>query len=361
MMHTKLLLPFLLVSSSLFAQVQRSSIPSTDRKGIIADEFIYETAPFPECHASTIVETPKGLIAAWFGGTKEGHRDVNIYTSHCKKGKWSAPELAADGFVNDSTRYACYNPVLFLAENNELLLFYKIGPYVQGWTGWMKRSSDFGRTWSKAEALPDGILGPIRNQPYLADGLLICPSSTEKGGWKVHFEFTRDNGRTWSKGPDLNDANPISGIQPAILRHNASTLQALCRSQNRTINETWSYDNGRTWSPLAQTEMPNNNSGIDAITLKDGRHLLVYNNVKPPASVKEGWGGRSPLNVAISNDGKHWEPYAILENEPGAEFSYPFVIQTKDGKIHITYTWKRKKIKHVILTAPPPTVRPTKI
>ncbi|MEY4868519.1 MAG: hypothetical protein RIT36_1418, partial [Bacteroidota bacterium] len=179
--------------------------------------------------------------------------------------------------------------------------------------------------------------------------LLICPSSTEKGGWKVHFEFTTDNGKSWSKGPDLNDANPISGIQPAILRHNAFTLQALCRSQNRTINETWSYDNGRTWSPLAQTEMPNNNSGIAAITLKDGRHLLVYNNVKPPASVKEGWGGRSPLNVAISNDGKHWEPYAILENEAGAEFSYPFVIQTNDGKIHITYTWKRKKIKHVVL------------
>ncbi|MEY3576702.1 MAG: hypothetical protein RL394_284 [Bacteroidota bacterium] len=361
MMHTKILLPFLLLSCSLIAQVERSGIEAKDRKPVVQDQFIYETAAFPECHASTIVETPKGLVAAWFGGTKEGYRDVNIYTSRYEKGKWSAPALAADGFINDSTRYACYNPVLFLAENNELLLFYKIGPYVQGWTGWMKRSSDFGKTWSKAEALPEGILGPIRNQPYLADGLLICPSSTEKGGWKVHFEFTKDNGKTWSKGPDLNDAHPITGIQPAILRRDAKTLQALCRSQNRTINETWSYDNGRTWSALKQTEMPNNNSGIDAITLKDGRHLLVYNNVKPPASEKEGWGGRSPLNVAISSDGKQWEPYAILENEPGAEFSYPFVIQTNDGKIHITYTWKRKKINHVILTAPPPTARPTKL
>jgi alpha-L-rhamnosidase len=239
--------------------------------------------------------------------------------------------------------------VLYLAANGELLLFYKIGPNVQAWTAWMKRSNDNGLTWSNPEALPEGILGPIRNQPFLADGLLICPSSTEKGGWKVHFEFTADNGKTWSKGPDLNDANPITGIQPTILRHDAKTLQALCRSQNRTINETWSYDNGRTWSALKQTEMPNNNSGIDAITLKDGRHLLVYNNVKPPASEKEGWGGRSPLNVAISNDGKTWEPYAILENEQGAEFSYPFVIQTADGKVHISYTWKRKKIKHVVL------------
>ncbi len=322
---------------------------SASAQTVIKSEFIYDTAAFPQCHASTIVETPKGLIAAWFGGTREGYNDVNIYTSTCRHGKWSAPQMAADGYINDSTRYACYNPVLFLAPNKELLLFYKIGPYVQGWTGWMKRSNDYGKTWGKPEALPDGILGPIRNQPYLADGLLICPSSTEKGGWKVHFEFTTDNGKTWSKGPDLCDGKSLSGIQPAILRHSANTLQAVCRSQNGTINETWSYDNGRTWSDLKSTSMPNNNSGIDAITLKDGRHLLVYNNVKPPKDEKEGWGARSPLNVAISNDGKKWEDIAILENEKGAEFSYPFVIQTSDDKIHITYTWKRRKIKHVVM------------
>jgi predicted neuraminidase len=120
-------------------------------------------------------------------------------------------------------------------------------------------------------------------------------------------------------------------------------LQALTRSQNGTANETWSYNNGKTWTPLKQTSLINNNSGIDAITLQDGRHLLVYNNCKAPS--------RSPLNVAISKDGKNWEPLLELENEVGAEFSYPYVIQTADEKIHITYTWKRKKIKHVVLYA----------
>jgi alpha-L-rhamnosidase len=331
------------------AQVNRESIPDNERVGIIADQFIYESAPFPECHASTIVETPAGMIAAWFGGLREGHKEVNIYTSMYKNGKWSAPVLAADGYIDQNTRYACYNPVLFLAPDGELLLFYKIGPRVIDWTGWMKRSKDNGLSWGPAEQLPDGILGPIRNQPIWADGLLICPSSTERDGWKVHFEFTKDNGRTWTKGPDLNDGKPISGIQPAVLRHDAITLQALTRSQNRTINETWSKDNGRTWSPLQQTEMPNNNSGIDAITLKDGRHLLVYNNVKPPESVRDGWGGRSPLNVAISTNGKNWVNKITLENEPKMEFSYPFVIQSEDGLVHITYTWKRKKVKHIII------------
>lgn len=310
---------------------------------VSSNQFIYDTASFASCHASTIVETPKGIMAAWFGGKFEGDRDVNIYASWFINNRWSTPTQIADGFINDSIRHACYNPVLFLTSKNELLLFYKIGPNVQGWTGWMKRSTNYGVTWSKPERLPDGILGPIRNQPYEIDGMLVCPSSTEKNGWKVHFEYTPDAGKTWTKGPDLNDANPITGIQPAILRHSIQILQALTRSQNGTANETWSYDNGKTWSALQQTGLINNNSGIDAITLQDGRQLLVYNNCKAPS--------RSPLNVAISKDGKNWEPLLELENELGAEFSYPYVIQTADQKIHITYTWKRKKIKHVVLSA----------
>jgi predicted neuraminidase len=85
----------------------------------------------------------------------------------------------------------------------------------------------------------------------------------------------------------------------------------------------------------------NPNSGIDAVTLKDGRHVIVYNPTKR---------GRSPINVAISSDGKTWKDIVTLENEPGEEFSYPAVIQTSDGKVHISYTWKRKKMKHVILS-----------
>jgi alpha-L-rhamnosidase len=309
---------------------------------VSSTQFIYDTASFASCHASTIVETPKGILAAWFGGKFEGDKEVNIYASWLVNNKWSTPFILADGFVNDSIRYACYNPVLFLAPNQKLLLFYKIGPNVQGWTGWMKRSSNYGATWSAPEKLPDGILGPTRNQPYVVGDTLICPSSTENTGWKVHFEYTTNNGKSWTRGPDLNDAKPITGIQPAILRHGDQLLQALTRSQNGTVNETWSYDNGKTWAPLQQTNLINNNSSIDAITLQDGRHLLVYNHCSAPS--------RSPLNVAISKDGKNWEPLLVLEKEVSAEFSYPYVIQTADQKIHITYTWKRKKIKHVVLT-----------
>lgn len=319
------------------------------KQGIIKDEFIFERASFPESHAATIAETPEGLIAAWFGGTKEGNKDVCIWTSHYKNNQWGEPVKVADGVMNDSTRYACYNPVLYYASNGELLLFYKIGPNVAGWTGWMIRSKDNGKTWSAREALPDGFLGPIKNKPELVKGVLLCPSSTEKNGWKAHIEYTTDNGKTWTKSAAINDGTIMQAIQPSILKHKNGDLQILCRSRNTTINESWSNDAGKTWSAMKVTALPNNNSGTDAVTLKDGRQLLVYNHTLPNTSWVKGKGPRTPLNVAISNDGIKWFAATVLEDSPISQYSYPSVIQTKDGLVHIVYTWRRERIKHVVI------------
>jgi alpha-L-rhamnosidase len=226
-------------------------------------------------------------------------------------------------------------------------LFYKIGPNVGGWKAFMIRSTDNGKTWSNREALPEGYLGPIKNKPVLVGNTLICPSSTEKNGWKVHFEYTEDNGRTWWKSGPINDGKTLSAIQPSILKYKDGRLQVLCRSQNRTINESWSTDNGKTWSAMQASTLPNNNSGTDAVTLKDGRQLLVYNHVRPADSLPRGKGARTPLNVAISKNGKKWYAALILEDSPISQYSYPSVIQSKDGMVHIVYTWRREKIKYV--------------
>jgi alpha-L-rhamnosidase len=338
---------FLIFILTLLSVPDLSAQKDKWRKGILLDEFIYNEAPFPQAHASTIAETPDGLIAAWFGGTREGNKDVCIWTSRLENNKWTAPEKVAEGIINDTLRYACYNPVLFYAPNKEVLLFYKIGPNVAGWTGWMMRSKDNGRTWSKREALPEGFLGPIKNKPIIINNTLICPSSTEKNGWKVHFEYTNDFGKTWTKSADINDGIKISAIQPSILTYKDGSIQILCRSKNRTINESWSTDGGKTWSEMKPSSLPNNNSGTDAVTLKDGRQLLVYNHVKPADSLPNGKGARTPLNVAISKDGKHWDAVLILEDSPISQYSYPSVIQSKDGMVHIVYTWRREKIKYV--------------
>ena len=311
-------------------------------------EWIYEQAPFPECHASTLAETPQGLVAAWFGGQYERHPDVGIWLSHRTGERWTTPVEVATGVQPDGKHLPCWNPVLFQVPNGELLLFYKVGPSPSTWWGLLKRSADNGKTWSVAERLPEGIAGPIKNKPVLLpSGVLLCPSSSEDHNWRVHFEQTSDWGKTWQKTGAINDGITDGAIQPSVLFHPNGKLQALCRSQKSGfILETWSQDGGKSWSPLQKTSLPNPNSGTDAVTLADGRQMLVYN----PTSPRPGqFGGpRTPLSVAISADGKTWQSLAVLENEPG-EYSYPAIIQTADGLVHITYTWKRQRIRHVVL------------
>jgi predicted neuraminidase len=209
-----------------------------------------------------------------------------------------------------------------------------------------RTSKDNGRTWSEPRRLPDGFPGPVKNKPVrLPDGTIIASSSTESNEtpstWRVHFERTTDGGATWQivRPPAGSGDARIDAIQPSILIHADGRLQAIGRTRSGRLFETWSSDRGQTWSALQLTSLPNPSAGTDAVTLKDGRHLLVYNHTPK---------GRTPLNVAISRDGKAWQGVHVLESEPG-EYSYPAVIQTSDGLVHITYTWKRERIRHVVI------------
>lgn len=315
------------------------------KQGIVIDEFIFDTASFPESHAATIAETPTGLVAAWFGGTKERNPDVEIRVSRRVNGKWTAPVSVADGVQNDTLRYPTWNPVLYQVPGGELLLFYKIGPSPSTWKGWMRSSKDGGVTWSAAKALPEGFIGPVKNKPVLVGSRLLAPSSKEGNGWRVHFEESDDKGKTWKMIGPISDGKTFNAIQPSILVYPGGRLQILARSQNRAILQSWSADGGQTWSPLEKSNLPNNNSGTDAVTLRDGRQLLVYNHVLPPGN--EAKGARTPLNISLSRDGKQWYASLILEDSPVSQYSYPSVIQGGDGMIHVVYTWRRQKIKYV--------------
>jgi predicted neuraminidase len=319
-----------------------SSLLAADPPGVVSSGFVYDDPPTPSCHASTIVEARRGFLAAWFGGTDEGEPDVSIYLARLDGGRWSKPTKVFDGVQDDGRRFPCWNPVLFRPKDGPILLFAKIGPSPSKWWGVLSTSDDDGQTWSRPRKLPEGILGPIKNKPIaLPDGSLLCPSSAEdeKLGWRVFLERTPDLGKTWSSVGPLNDGLQIRAIQPSILTHPGGTLQVLCRSRQGKIAESWSNDLGKTWSPMTLTDLPNPSSGTDALTLLDGRHLLVYNPVPK---------GRTPLAVALSDDGKSWRQALVLEDQPG-EYSYPAAIQAADGRVHITYTWKRERIKHVVV------------
>lgn len=332
---------------------------ATNHPAVRSARFVYESAPFPSCHASTIEDTPSGLVAAWFGGTHEKHPDVGIWVSVFRDGKWTEPVEVANGkgAGKSGSQLPTWNPVLFQPKKSRdgnpqpLYLFYKVGPTPETWWGMEIHSLDQGKTWSKPLRLEEGFLGPIKNKPIeLENGDWLCPTSSETeeepSKWQIHFEHFGFEDRKWTKSASLNDGIEIQAIQPAILRLGSGKVKAIGRSRQNKIFETTSTDFGKTWTPLSLGNLPNNNSGLDALTLKDGRHLVVYNHI---GGTPGQWGGkRTPLNVALSKDSTDWTPSVVLENTPG-EFSYPAVIQSSDGLIHITYTWNRKKIKHVVL------------
>jgi alpha-L-rhamnosidase len=377
----------------------------TGHPAILKDQFLYEHTYFPEAHASTIVELKNGnLVAGYFGGTHERDPDVCIWVNIKKKGsnEWSKPILAADGVLSlddpnakymglsglkdDTTpatagpigtpdsydyltkttrltnvsgrlkRKACWNPVLYEMPNGELWLFFKIGTTVGDWTGWLTKSKDGGKTWSKKEPLPfdaegRAFLGPIKNKPELIDGHLLCPSSTEKNGWRFHMEIYDLKSKQWKWIPvesteaiktDDNKMHPIDCIQPSILKLKDGRLQVLMRTHNAYLATSFSSDNGNTWTPVTLSAVENNQSGTDAVTLSDGSHALIYNNFKTlPLTPK---GVRTPCSIALSDDGTNWQHALTLEDSPIDQYSYPAIIQGKDGTLHCVYTWRRQRI-----------------
>ena len=386
-------------------------IPTTS-PAITKDEFLYEQASFPQCHAATIVETKKGdLVATYFGGKHERNPDVCIWVNIKKKGEkeWSKPILAADGVFTLGTknaeiagitpettpasegpvhkgtassnqrRKACWNPVICEMPNGELWLFFKVGLKVADWTGWLCKSKDGGKTWSDKEPLPQGFLGPIKNKPEIINGRLLCPSSTEDNGWKFHMEIYDIAKKEWKyvgpikaelamrtedmkagsastaakediEAPDAGGVatkdgrHPIDCIQPSILKLKDGRLQVLMRTRNGRIGTSFSSDNGDTWTNVTLLDVPNNQSGTDAVTLQDGRHVLIYNNFASLPGTKKGV--RTPLSIAISEDGTHWRHALTLEDSPISQYSYPSIIQGKDGKLHAVYTWRRLRVAY---------------
>jgi len=355
---------------TVFSQVDQSNLPAIAVAGKGA--FLKAEQIFPivgkqtqECHASTIVETDAGLVAAWFAGTREKDPDVGIWLSRQVDGTWLKPIEVVNGVQSMTLRYPCWNPVLFQPRVGPLMLFYKVGPSPREWWGMLTTSEDDGKTWSWPKKLGKHwalghLLGPVKNKPIqLKDGSIFCPSSTELDeennvSWRVHFEVTSDLGKTWDVIGPINDGNTYDAIQPSILTYENGDMQILCRTRQNRVAQSWSFDGGKNWSDVESTILPNPSAGTDALTLSDGRQILVYNHTTRETEIPS----RQILNVAVADNGFNWKPVITLEKETGnrprgnrhwGEYSYPAVIQTRDGNVHITYTYNREGIKHVIL------------
>lgn len=298
--------------------------------------FIFEKAPFPSCHASTIVEHEPGkLMAAWFGGKAEGAKDVQIWSSTFDGKGWSEPKV-----IGTEPGQPCWNPVLFKSAKGTLHFWYKAGPKPDDWTGFTRTSTDSGKTWSKVEMMPAGFYGPVRAKPIqLANGTILAGTSIESyHNWTPYVDRSTDEGKTWKRSNPFPVPEKFHQIQPTLFEAKTGHIIALMRSSNpRVICRSESKDGGETFSPAEETTLPNPSAGIDCVKTTEGNVFLIYN----PSALF-----RTPLSLARStDDGKTWKKVIDLETEPG-EYSYPAIIQSSTGTLEMAYTWKRTHIKH---------------
>lgn len=305
---------------------------------IIKKEFIFDDpTPMPECHASTILKLDNGeLMSAWFSGTKEGNEDVMIWCSHTQNGEWTKPVC-----VTKEEGIQHWNPVLFKKQDGEIILFYKLGPVIADWKTYCITFDKNLIPGEAKELIPGDISGgrgPVKNKMFVtSQGKILAPGSTEQGRWKC-FVDKWDGEECWTK-IDIPFDEDVDIIQPTLWESKPGNIHAMFRSNKGKIYRSDSEDDGETWSKIYPTRMPNNNSGIDCVAIENGTLLLVCNPVEGD------WAARSPISLFASYDnGQNFEKLADLETDEG-EFSYPAIIADKN-KVHITYTWHRKKIMH---------------
>ncbi|WP_282935349.1 sialidase family protein [Paenibacillus sp. RC67] len=316
-----------------------------------------------DSHAANLLELDNGdLLCVWFTGSGEGNPDTNIVMSRLVAGSnvWSTPVQLSDDLERSEQ-----NPVAFQAPDGKVWLFHTSNePHNQKTSRVVCRvSEDRGYTWGPVEVLFDGLGIFLRQQLIvLANGDWLLPAYYCKldGHYSV-VQISSDQGKTWKEYP-VQDS--IHRVQMSIIELNGGSLYAVFRSrQADRIYTSLSHDNGKTWTTPVKSTLANNNSSIQLTKLQNGHLALIFNDSTMERDQFR-WVSskgtfrrkplRTPLTLAIStDDGKTWPYYrnvqmADLEyKESEIGYSYPTIMTTRDGKIHIAFSFLRKGIKYV--------------
>ena len=338
-----------LLLSAVLSVLFTETVPAAaDEKPYYQAGLIFKpTLRFPRCHSSAITRLPDGtLMAAWWNGSEEGGKDLVIRSSRRRAGqdRWELPRILAD--TPDTTEG---NPVFLVAPGGgELWLFYRAGlPWVK--LMWIK-SSDMGETWGKPAVFLDRPGWTLRSRILLlSNGDIIIPAMTHPasdfklGRASSAFIWSSDGVKDWRKTEAII-SEPESN-EPAIIQRTDGSLLAFMRPYDpepakRFLWQSESFDHGRTWTKTRRTTIRNPSSAIELLSLRNGHVVLAFNDSQQM---------RSPLCLALSLDeGRSWSYRRVLEDAPG-RFSYPAMTlgAGDDAHIHITYTFRRTRIKHV--------------
>lgn len=339
-----------LKAGSFYDQIRSADSGVGGDKPVLIKETINPAQGLPMVHVASLAQMPDGIIAAvWYGGTAECHPDVRIYFSQQEEGgSWTSPRVI---MTRGQAEHDLRRPVkalgnaLLLANGDGSLRLLFVTIAMGKWSGSQLNtclSKDGGLTWSRAERL---TLSPFLNLSELVRNRAIPQRG---GGWcvPIYQEFLgkfpellwigESNGGLICRKTRI--AGGCSTFQPSLIPFGEESAQVLTRDYTgaRKIHAGGTCDGGRTWSPMKATELPNPDAGISGLRLSDGGGLVAFND-----SAKD----RSNLTLAISSkDGKTWRRIVALENEQGANFSYPFLMRTSDGLIRMAYTRKGKGI-----------------
>lgn len=354
------------LKSASFSPNPRSELSKNHNTPFMDQDFISPDASSGMVHVGSICEMPDGQLGAvWYGGTREGAKDVAIFFSTKNHGlgtPWSAPRIIVDraSATRELNRYIrkVGNPILFSGPGKQLWMIY-VTITLGGWSGSslnIKASRDGGHTWSDSRRL---TLSPFFNISELVKGRPLPVNMTGVNEKRYDFavpiyhEFLGDFPEIlWIAFSPRNqdiiyEKSRMAGgtffIQPSIapLSTHSATAFYRCRSKARHIAMARTNDGGQSWSTPHFLHLPNPDSAVDALPLSNGRILLAFNDSR---------NNRETLQLAVSTDrGLNWIRIHTLENLPGQEFSYPYMILGQKGLIHLVYTWKRKRIKHVVL------------
>jgi predicted neuraminidase len=304
---------------------------------------IYEAIPnSPSAHASTVCQLADDrLMAAWYAGSAEGRDDVAVYAAYLRpdREEWGPPLV-----LEKTPGIPEGNPVLHALPDGRVMLVWAT-MYERRWIGCLIRvresvTAGGQRKWGADRVFSTELgLMPRNKAIVMSNGELLLPLYDERV-WASFFAWSDDLGTTWQRSECLR--SEPGNIQPSAVEVAPGRLVAIarCGGKGGELWRSYSADYGRNWSVPEPTGIPNPNSGTDMVGLRDGRLALVYNDTRT---------GRTPLTVAVSEDeGTSFPIKRNLEWEAG-EYSYPAIIQTRDGLLNITYTYRRETIQHVRL------------
>lgn len=317
----------------------------------------------PSNHASNLLQLPNGdLLCFWFAGTEEGQGDVSIAMSRLRSdaSRWTLPVIVA---TNPGT--SDQNPVPFLAPDGTIYLFHTSQKHLDESSTliYESTSKDQGHTWSGQRLLYSKPGWYDRQHMVVFHGKWLFPlyfqgsAGITEGAEKdtSAVKISSDQGATWSTC-EVPDSGGL--VQMDVLKLSSSSLIAFFRSRYADwIYESKSSD-GCHWSAPVPTELPNNNSSMQAVNLKDGHLVMVFNNTQATAQRgKPTTAPRGVLSVALSEDGGKTWPW-VRDLQAGAtppayrpgedfEYSYPSVIQSADGSIQVSFSFRRETIKYM--------------